>query len=90
MSLKFSDFLYYSVDDSADVMASDLSWNCHLGNEASIYFSQGAEANVGSEVQGSDTRMVKSIIRTSLLLLFRYAFRFIKCGMALPGHAACL
>ena len=31
-------------------MASDLSWNCHLGNEASIYFLEGAEANVGSEV----------------------------------------
>jgi len=50
MSLKFSDLLYHSVDDSADVMASDLSWNCHLGNEASIYSLQGAEANVGSEV----------------------------------------
>jgi len=61
MSLKFSDLPYLSVDDSADVMASDLSWNCHLGNEASIYFLQGAEANVGSEVSGSDMRMVKSV-----------------------------
>jgi hypothetical protein len=50
MSLKISDLLYHSVDDSADIMASDLSWNCHMGNEASFYFLQGAEANVGSEV----------------------------------------
>jgi len=50
MSLKFSDLLYHSVDDSAGVMASDLSWNCHLGNEDSIYILQGAEANVGSKM----------------------------------------
>jgi len=49
-SLKFSDLLYHSVDESADVMALDLNWNCHLGNNASIYFLQGADANAGSEV----------------------------------------
>jgi hypothetical protein len=54
MFLNFSDLLCCPVEDSADVMAIELSWNCHPGKEVFIYSSQGAEANVCSQEEGRD------------------------------------